>query len=214
MEQLQDVTGDGAFEVTFPRTETQARLVFDTDKMRIPLSLLGSGVQQVAALLGNLLVRNASIVAIEEPELNLRWDPQDRLRQALETLVAAPQGAGGLDQIFLTSHSPAFETSDSFWPMEAKGGVPVVSRRPASELSMVLGATPRHLGLPESTAQAYATSQGVVKLPEDVAARLGVPHGGGGVFVDAEPAGVRVRSNQQYLDELGLTDGGAAADGS
>ena len=83
-----------------------------------------------------------------------------------------------------------------------------MSRRPASELPLVLGSAPRHLGLPESAAQAYVTSQGVVKLPEDVSARLGVQHGGGVVFVDAEPRGVRILSNDQYLDELGLTDGG------
>ena len=206
MAEFQDVTGDGAFEVTFPRSGLDARLVFDTDKTRIPFQLLGSGVQQVAALLGHLLMRNASIVAIEEPELNLRWDLQNRLREVLGKLVEEPHGHGGLDQLFLTSHSPAFETDESFWLMEVGSDGPVVSRRPASELPVVLGSAPLHLGLPERAPQAYVTSQGVVRLPPHTIARLHVERGGGVVFLDAEPRGVRVLSNDDYLDELGMVD--------
>jgi hypothetical protein len=214
MEQFRQVTGEGKFEVTFQRVSNQVRLVFDTDRMRLPYSLLGTGVQQVAALLGHILMRSASIVAIEEPELNLRWDLQNHLREALVNLVGEPHGTGGVDQIFLTSHSPAFETGERFWLMQAGPKGPVVSPRPASELDAVLGSAPRHLGLPERAPQAYVTSQGVVKLPEDVAGKLGVASGGGVVFLDAEPHGVRILSNDDYLDELGLIDAPPDVDAS
>ncbi len=174
--------------------------------MRIPLTLLGSGVQQIASLLGNALVRNASIVGIEEPELNLRWDLQNKLRSALSSIVSEPHGTGGVDQIFITSHSPAFETSDSFWLMEAGPKGPTLSRRPASELPLVLGSAPQHLGLPERAPQAYVTSQGVIRLPPRVIERLRLEKGGGVVFVDTEPHGVRLLTDDDYLDELGLTD--------
>jgi AAA domain, putative AbiEii toxin, Type IV TA system len=212
MSEFKDVTGDGTFEVTFQRSESVAHLMFDTDKMRIPFRLLGSGVQQVAALLGHLLMRNASIAAIEEPELNLRWDLQNRLREALKKLVGEPHGTGGLDQLFIASHSPAFETGEPFWLMEAGADGPVVSRRPAAELPMVLGSAPQHLELPERAPQAYVTSQGVVRLPPHAIERLRVERGGGVIFVDAEPRGVRILSNDDYLDELGLHDEDKDAD--
>lgn len=210
MEELKEITGDGVFEVIRP--QTQASLVFDTEGMRIPLTLLGSGVQQIASLLGNALVRNASIVGIEEPELNLRWDLQNKLRSALASIVSEPHGSGGVDQLFITSHSPAFETSDSFWLMEAGPKGPSLSRRPASELPLVLGSAPQHLGLPERAPQAYVTSQGVIRLPPEVLARLRLDKGGGVVFVDTEPRGVRILSNDEYLDELGLVDDAGQAD--
>jgi len=215
MGELRDITGEGTFEVTYPREEgvspparpeSGARLVFDTETMRIPFSLLGTGVQQVAALLGHALMRNASIVGIEEPELNLRWALQNRLRETFRRLVAEPHGSGGVDQIFLTSHSPAFEAGESFWLMEAGPRGPSLSRRPVSALPAVLGAAPDHLGLPERAPQAYVTSQGVVRLPPRVIERLHVDEGGGVFFVEAEPRGVRILSNEEYLDELGLAD--------
>ena len=212
MHEFQETTGEGDFEVTFQRAESRALLMFDMEKTRIPLRLLGTGVQQLAALLGHLLVRNASIVAIEEPELNLRWDLQNRLRDALQGLVARSQGPGGVSQLFLTSHSPAFETGESFFLMERSAGGPVVSRRPASELPLVLGAPAQHLGLPERAPQAYVTSQGVLRLPPSAIERVGAQHGGGVVFVDAEPHGVRIVSNSDYLDELGLADEPASTD--
>ncbi len=212
MEDLRDITGEGTFDVTYPRSEPRARLVFDSDTMRLPFDLLGTGVQQIAALLGNVLMRNASIVGIEEPELNLRWALQNRLREALQKLVVEPHGSGGVDQIFITSHSPAFETGDSFWLMEAGPRGPTISRRPASALPAVLGAAPEHLGLPERAPQAYVTSQGVVRLPPQVVERLHVDKGGGVFFVNGEPRGVRILSNEQYLDELGLQDDDKRAD--
>jgi hypothetical protein len=55
--------------------------------------------------------------------------------------------------------------------------------------------------LPSRAPQAYVTSDGIVRLPAHAIERLGVSKGGG-VFVDAEPRGVRILSNDNYLDEL------------
>ena len=83
---------------------------------------------------------------------------------------------------------------------------PSISRRPASALPAVLGAAPVHLGLPERAPQAYVTTQGVVRLPPRVIEQLHAEKGGGVFFVDGEPRGVRILSNEEYLDELGLAD--------
>src|SRR5262249_52393963 len=98
------------------------------------------------------------------------------------------------------------ETGDSFWLMEAGPRGPTISRKPASVLPAVLGAAPEHLGLPDRAPQAYVTSQGVVRLPPRAIEQLPAEEGGGGFFVGAEPRGVRILSNDEYLDELGLTD--------
>jgi hypothetical protein len=90
--------------------------------------------------------------------------------------------------------------------MEKGSDGPVLSRRPSSELRFVLGSAPQHLGLPERVPQAYVTSQGVVKLPPQAIERLGVSRGGGVVVTDLEPRGIRVLSNDDYLDELGLAE--------
>lgn len=210
MTEFRGVTGQGSFEITMPRSPTPtARLVFDTDTMRIPLRLLGTGVQQIAALLGHVLMRNASIAAIEEPELNLRWAMQERLREALANIVK-PDEPGALNQLFITSHSAAFESGETFFLMEPGPDGPTVSRRPVSELALLLGGAPDHLGLPDRAPQAYVTSQGVVRLPDDVLDRLRIRGGGGVVFPRAEPHGVRMLSNEDFLHELGMSDEGEA----
>jgi hypothetical protein len=212
MQEFQETTGAGVFEVTYQRAEARASLVFDAEKTRIPFRLLGTGVQQVAALLGSLLVRNASIVAIEEPELNLRWDLQNKLRDALRGLVTGPREPGSVSQLFLTSHSPAFEAGEQFFLVERGPDGPVVSRRPTSDLPFVLGTAAEHIGLPDRAAQAYVTSQGVMRLPPSAVERLRVQGGGGVVLVDAAPHGVRLVSNSDYLDELGPVEQPAPSD--
>jgi hypothetical protein len=204
MRPFEDVLWPGAFEVTYQREEGKARLVYDTAKTRVPFRLLGTGVQQAAAVLGHILMRNASIVAIEEPELNLRWAMQERLREGLGRVVK-PGENGALNQLFLSSHSPAFEAGDTFFLMEPGPSGPMVSRRPAAELPLVLGGGAPHLGLPDAAPHAYVTSQGIVRLPDEVIDRVHVRGGGGVVFPRAEPHGVRVVSNDDMLRELGMS---------
>lgn len=204
MQEFTDITGDGVFEVTFQRREDKARLVFDTPEARIPLRLLGTGVQQVAALLGHMLLSNGSIVAIEEPELNLRWDLQDKLRRVFERLVTE-RPRRGPSQIFLSSHSPAFEWGDDFYSMEPGKDGPSVTRRPVSAAKLAVGCDPPHAGLPEDASQAYISSQGVVKVPEYIRAALGLVGGGGVVFLEEENE-VHLLSNAQFLQRLGAVD--------
>lgn len=206
MQEFQKTTGEGIFEVTYQRAESRAQLMFDTDKTRIPLRLLGTGVQQLAALLGHLLVRNASIVAIEEPELNLRFELQDQLRDAFKVLVADTSQIGGVSQLFITSHSPAFETGESFYSMERGTEGPVVTRRPASDLASVVGTPARHLGYPSRAPLVYVTSQGVTRLPPETLTRLGIDGGGSIVVQNVDEHAVRILSTDQYLDDLDCGD--------
>lgn len=122
---FKDILGDGSFVATYDRKAAQANLVYQTADERIPLRLLGSGVQQIVSLIGHMLMTNATLVAVEEPELNLRYSLQQRLREIFANLVGVP---GGPTQLFLTSHSPAFESGPHFYFMKPTPAGPVVER--------------------------------------------------------------------------------------
>jgi len=67
------------------------------------IEMLGSGIQQIVALVARLLVSHATFVAIEEPELNLRYTLQMRLWEILHEIVKAPVGP---QQIKRAAESP------------------------------------------------------------------------------------------------------------
>jgi hypothetical protein len=205
MHHFESITGEGEFLATFQRKEDRARLVFDTKAGgRIPLRLMGTGVQQLVSLLGQVLMSNASIVAIEEPELNLRWDVQETLKQVLAKLVGQPEPAHGPHQLFLCSHSPAFETADGFFLLQPGTDGPTVQRRPESDVEIVLNGRPATLGLPANAPQAYVTSQGIVKLPMHIREHMHLSRGGGVVFVAEGEEQARLLTDEAYFRSEGV----------
>jgi hypothetical protein len=89
---------------------------------------VGSGVRQIVLILGQILFNPARAVGIEEPEMNLSPEWQDRLMAVLRDLVSPP--AGELDQIFLTSHSPQFEAAEHFYDVTYTGDETSVQKLP------------------------------------------------------------------------------------
>ncbi|AUX20710.1 uncharacterized protein SOCEGT47_011830 [Sorangium cellulosum] len=203
-----DILGDGAFVATYDRRSAQANLVYQTANARIPLNLLGSGVQQIVSLVGRLLMTKATIVGVEEPELNLRYSLQERLREIFTNIVGRP---GGPAQLFLTSHSPAFETGSDFYFMEPTAGGPVVQRH-GVEATLAAVDFPSELSTPQrAAARSYVSTEGVVRLPERVMRALGLPQGGGITFVDHDGS-VEIMSNERFVDQFGLDRGEGDAD--
>jgi hypothetical protein len=198
MRQFQDVTGPGEFIVTHPRASNEYRVVLDTEKSRIPLTLLGTGVQQLVSLIGRLLLSNASIVAIEEPELNLRWDLQLKLRKVLDDL-ANEREEGGPQQVFLSSHSPAFEQGEPFYLLEPGPNGPTLSRHAASDANKVLAVPLPDPSLPDNAPQSYVSSQGVVRIPAHIRTLLGVDGGGSVVFLPEGDDGALIVGEKGYL---------------
>lgn len=203
MESFADVLGQGRFSPRRPQDKYV--LAFRTDTAMIPVHLLGSGVQQLVAMLGAILVPGAQIVAIEEPELHLKTTLQERLRDLLRTL---PGSVGAPSQIFLTSHSPHFEVSDSFYFLSRKDAqsAPTVEKRPAKAASIVVGAhvPERHEGkFPTS----WVSHEGVVRFAPRVMEHLGIV-GGGAVVVEpaAEQGRATIEGEDRYLDRVGLHD--------
>ena len=199
------LVGGQDWNVVYDRPNKSAHLVVEDGPQRLPAHLLGSGVQQLAALVGHLLMTTAPIVAIEEPELNLRQTHQRALRQALDAIVADPRGPS---QILLTSHSDAFEGPRGFLAMEPGPDGPTLRRRPPEAAPAFLDRLaigPIAHQAPASSG--YLTSQGTVLLPERYREALGLPGGGGVVFeTEDAPGAVRVLSNARWLEEVGLSE--------
>ena len=188
MKQFESILKPGRFDTAFDRRSNHADLVFDVSDVRVPVDLLGSGVQQIVALLGQLLLTPATLVGIEEPELNLRYTLQKRLLKAFQEITRSKYGP---EQLFLSSHSPAFEAEEYFFAMEIEEGTPVLKRRPRV-LARVYTATRDEEDLyPEMHARrsepvCYVSSEGLVMLPEDVRQALRVERGGGVSFIHNE----------------------------
>lgn len=203
-----DILGEGTFVAIYDRRAGLADLVFQTTFGRVPLRLLGSGVQQLVHLLGHLQVTNASIVAIEEPELNLKYDLQQRLREVFAEIVGKP---GGPSQLFLTSHSPAFESGSHFYFMTKGPDGPTVERMENRNAMTAVGFPADWEQLPKSAAQSYISTDGVVRLPKRVLGVLEMPHGGGVLFIDGDRS-VEMMSNERFIERLGLEGGDGSED--
>lgn len=192
--------GEGAFDIFYDRKEGRTLLIYATRGVRLDAALFGSGVQQIATQLALLLTSDAQVVAVEEPECNLRYALQVRLRDIYRQLVAHPFGPR---QLFITSHSPAFETGDHFYAMTLEDGIPRLARRPVAEAPAFTGLD--NLPVPPSGEgrRSYVTSDGLVEVPPFVLDALGLPQGGGVFFAVRKDDGhVEMLSHRQFL-ELG-----------
>lgn len=197
MAQFSPLKNQGTFVALYDRKSQQANLALQTNGARIPVDLLGSGVQQVVGLVGRLLMTGASIVAVEEPEANLRYTLQRELQRLFKNIVADERGPS---QLFFTSHSPAFEADDHFYAMtRSPAEHPVIRRRPVDEARHYTGLDVE-CAPPGSTAPlSYVSSDGLVLVPEGIRDELGLTTGGGVVFVPHKDTGhVEMLTNEQF----------------
>lgn len=139
--------------------------------MKEPLLIesVGSGVQQLILMLGQMLFNPAQTVGIEEPEMNLGPEWQERLMTILRELVASQI----LDQIFITSHSPKFEFRDCFYRVTYENQATQVKRFPLKERDALFG---QQQSLGEQQGQRL-NSQNQVTLYQGVIEDLGLKYG-------------------------------------
>jgi predicted ATPase len=200
----------GTPDLVWSRAEDRARIVFDPRDRKgppIPAQLLGAGMQQIIALLGQATVAGVPILAIEEPERGLRYPLQLRLRDALLSLLApSPKTEGLPQQIFLTSHSDAFEDpaeDATFFALTQDDEGPRVTRRSTADAADFTGLRSVLQVGSGKAPLCYVTREGRVRLPDDVRDALGLREGGGIVFdVDAQTRDVRMLTNAQFLDRI------------
>jgi hypothetical protein len=199
MHKFNDVLGPGEFVVLFNRHTSRANLAFQSPSTRIPIDLLGSGIQQIVALIARLLMSNANFVAIEEPELNLRYTLQLRLREIFKAIIEAPVGP---QQLFLSSHSPAFEFGKHFYAMRKINDIPTVELK---SIKQALLFTHHHADSPylvgEHAPLCYVSTDGLVRLPERIRQRLELEQGGGVVLLERKDTGhVELLTDNQFDD--------------
>ncbi len=197
-----DVLGGAEPVVTYDRHRNLATLHMQSPAGRLPAHLLGTGVQQLLAIIGRMLVSKADVVAIEEPETSVSMGLHARVRDALQRMTETDDG---LSQVFLTSHSPWFDGPEDFIAVVATDDGPAVQWRKANEVAKFTQSemTPP----PAKTAPlSYVTGEGYVALPLFVREHLAVEHGGGVVFNTAPEGRITMLSTQTALAEFGESD--------
>jgi hypothetical protein len=200
LEGFQDILGPGTWRMHYDRKAERAEPIFHGSAGRVPLRLMGSGIQQVVSLIARLVMIRADIVSLEEPELNLRYTTQLRLREVLSALV---RDAAAPSQLLVTSHSGAFETEEMFYAMLRSPDGPRVERRHRRDAARF---THPEANVPPEGVRAplsYVTSEGLVLIPEEVRKVLGLEHGGAVTFVPEKTAGhYRMLTDAQFLDMI------------
>lgn len=93
----------------------------------VPLDLAGLGIQQIYAVLGQILLGRASAVGIEEPEAHLHAPTSGRhLRVLLRRLVER----GDVQQLFISTHSNLFDLDPTgYYDVRRENGVTIVERK-------------------------------------------------------------------------------------
>lgn len=114
---------DPVYDPRAQRFELRERLGGDD----IPLDLAGLGIQQIYAIVGQILLGRASAVGVEEPEAHLHAPTSGRhLRVLLRRLVER----GDLQQLFITTHSNLFDLDPTgYFDVRREQGETVVERR-------------------------------------------------------------------------------------
>jgi len=85
-------------------------MILDSNRQRLPIGRLGTGVQQVLMLLAQILQSRSQIIGIEELELNLSYRNQDLVLNKLISLVR--EADFPLSQLLLTTHSDHLGSRD------------------------------------------------------------------------------------------------------
>jgi predicted ATPase len=125
----------------------------------LKLSELSSGEQQIVILTAAILIANAAIVAIEEPELSLDLENTQLLKKLLEEQIKA----GLVDQIILESHVPAFDGASVIRFQRGPDGATLVSREATTgENALEVARKAKEQG----AEQRWVTGDGYTQVPE------------------------------------------------
>ncbi len=198
LECVRSLVGPGTWRMEFDIEADRAELALETGPKvpAIPLRSMGSGIQQIALLCARLIVTPADIMAIEEPELNLRWSVQRALHDLLLRVGREPGGP----QFFLTSHTGHFEQAATSYLLTRTDGEPRIHKTSAQQ---AIDYTEPQVISPPAGARApqgYVTTEGLVQLPVDIRQKLGLGHGGGVVFLEDNDGHHLLLTDAQYLD--------------
>lgn len=196
MRRVETLTGSGTWKVIYDRTKGTAFVALETTEARIPLRAMGTGVQQIATIAAQILVSDAEIIAIEEPEQNLRGTNQLLVRDLLRDLLKAPEPPR---QIIITSHSEAFGTDLPFVFLARQGPSVVAEIRHPNEAPPILRPPELVAPVDASAPRSWVTREGIVRLPQPLLTDLNIPEGGGLNFIREAEGGFRILTDEQLF---------------
>lgn len=186
----------GELDVALDQHSDQIDIGFIRPQGRLPLESLGSGSQQLLLVLGQVFLNDFSIIALEEPEMNLSPQRQQELMIALRRLMQDP--AVKLNQLFISTHSPYLEFSENFYDVTLdERGHTRVRKTLAQKWSSHFASVP--LG-PDTGARLNSLNQ--VKLYEGVVADLDLERGDMVVFVRNDAGRWELRKAEEIAREM------------
>ncbi len=164
---------------------------------------VGSGVRQIILILAQMLLNPARIIGIEEPEMNLNPEWQIRLMSVFRELVGPEPGQ--VDQIFITSHSPEFESAEHFYDVTYRNGETRIERLPLDDRRKYFPI----LGMSEQNGEdlgPYLNSRGQIKLPQRVIDDLNLAPREPVFFYQDEDGHWRLRTKDELLALMETTE--------
>lgn len=209
MKSFKHILGEGEIQVHKP-SESEAGFSFEPADGRelIPYHLLGTGTHQLICFVGQLLTLRSSFVGIEEPEMNLKPNNQRILSGILRDMIGKP---GAPSQIFMTSHSEELEQEHEFYYIkkEHPGDDPIVERLPFDRAQSILSRSPAAQQEPvKGAVQCYVSMDGATRIPKAVMERVGIPNGGGVMYLRELDGKTLLLSDADYVKEIGFSDDG------
>jgi len=94
-------------ELGFSHDKGQTEIMVKKGAVRLPISRMGSGLQQILFLIATVVVYKNKLLGIEELEINLSPKAQKEIFEILKKYVNSSPNV--LDQVIITSHSDYFE---------------------------------------------------------------------------------------------------------
>ena len=186
----------GELDVALDPESDQIDIGFVREDGRMPLENMGSGVQQLLLVLGQIFLNDHPIIAIEEPEMNLSPQYQQYLLVALRELMQDPDVR--LNQLFISTHSPYFEFAETFFDvtMDEAGATHVeklpIEKRDHYFPSTVVG--------PETGSRLNSAKQ--ITLYDGVIEDLGLERGDLVLFVKNEAGHWELRPEKEITQDL------------
>jgi hypothetical protein len=163
-----------------PQKDGDPELTFEErDKSVLGLEELSSGERQLVVLFAGVLLAEAAIVAIEEPELSLDAKSQHLFRDFLAQLVQKRR----IDQAIIESHVAAFDGPNVIRFQRDPGGTTRVSRAPSETEAQ---AALRRKAREQNAERQWVTRDGYTELPEVMRKDLGLTQGGGLWFLKGD----------------------------
>lgn len=123
---VQSELGEGTWQTLFDRPSGRADVVYIQGEEPISLEMMGSGLQRLTGLLGELALAQEPWICVEEPEWRLSPELQKRFVTLVRRVLFADLGP---TQVFTTTHSPALAARATGFAMEPSGLGPTLERK-------------------------------------------------------------------------------------